>query len=175
MRGTTHATIGANVVWLPYLLGMSIAPWLIFIGAFAALLPDLDASESKIKNLKMGFYIGRSKVWFKPFWPIAFIFSKIFRHRGAMHSLVAVILISIGLMVIIPQDFSVLTFVIILGYASHILTDALTKSGIEFLWPIKKNFGILPKALRVKTGGVIDTILLFVGSTSLIIFLYLII
>lgn len=175
MRGSTHATIGANVIWLPYLLGMTIAPWFIFIGALASLLPDLDASESKIKNLKLGIYIGHSKIWFKPFWPIAFVLSKIFRHRGALHSLVAVILLSIGLMAIIPKEYSTITLVIILGYASHLLADALTKSGIEFFWPIKKNLGLLPKALRVKTGGIVDTVLLFVGSASLIAFLYYVI
>lgn len=174
MRGTTHAVIGANVIWLPYLLGLTIAPWYFLIGALAALLPDLDASESKIKNLKLGIYVGRSKIWFKPFWLIAFVISKIFRHRGVLHSLILVLILSIGLMLIIPREFSNITLMIILGYLSHLAMDALTKSGIEFLWPIKKRLGLLPKTLRVRTGGAIDTLLSLTGSVSLIIFLYLV-
>jgi len=33
MRGSTHAVIGANTVWIPILMGMVIEPWLFLIGA----------------------------------------------------------------------------------------------------------------------------------------------
>jgi len=173
MRGSTHAAIGANAVWIPFVLGMSVYPWYFLVGALAALLPDLDASESKIKHLKFGIYIGRSKVWLKPFWPIAFIISKIFRHRGILHSFVFALTLFISLMLLIPQDFSSLTLVIIIGYASHYILDALTKAGIEFFWPWKKRIGLLPRRLRVKTGGLLDNIFLLAGSVGVIIFLYL--
>ncbi|XOU94147.1 MAG: metal-dependent hydrolase [Candidatus Kerfeldbacteria bacterium] len=172
MKGKTHAIIGANVVWIPFLVGTVVDPWLVAVGALAALLPDLDASESKIKNLKVGGYIGGTKIWFKPFLPIAFVISSIFRHRGVMHSLLILILLSVGLMSAIPNTYSVITLVIMLGYVSHLVLDALTKSGIEFFWPIKKRLGLLPKALRVKTGGIVDTLLLLVGSVGVVLFLY---
>ncbi len=172
MRGTTHATVGANVVWILILFNIVVEPWFIIIGAISALLPDLDASESKIKNLRIGGYIGRTKIWFKPFLPIAFVISSIFCHRGVMHSMLILVLFSIGLTSVIPQTYSSITLVIILGYLSHLILDALTKSGIEFLWPIKKRLGLLPKTLRVRTGGIIDNIFLLVGSAGVIIFLY---
>lgn len=57
MRWPTHALFGINSLWLlsPLPLEMSGYDWgtLAAIAAFGALLPDLDASESKIKHLKL--------------------------------------------------------------------------------------------------------------------------
>lgn len=172
MRGSTHAVIGANTVWIPLLFGMTIQPWLVGIGALAALLPDLDANESKIKHLTFGGYIGKMRVGIKPFAPIAMIFSAIFGHRGVLHSLFALEIVAFGASFLIPYTSMSLWLVILLGYASHLAADALTKSGIEFLWPWKKNVGLLPRALRVKTGGIVDTLLLLAGSAGVVIFLY---
>ena len=172
MRGSTHAVIGANTVWIPILMGMVIEPWLFLIGAFTALLPDLDASESKIKHLKFGGYIGKTKVTINPFMPIAVIISAIFGHRGALHSLVAIAVVAAGASFLIPHTSVALWLVAVLGYTSHLLADALTKSGIEFFWPWKQNFGALPRFLRVKTGGLVDTLLLLIGSVSVLLFLY---
>ncbi len=172
MRGSTHAVIGANVVWIPLVFGMTVQPWFVGVGALAALLPDLDASESKIKHLTVGGYIGHTRVRIKPFAPIAMIFSSIFGHRGPLHSLFALEVLSFGASFLIPYTSLSLWWVIMLGYASHLASDALTKAGIQFLWPWNRNVGLLPKALRVKTGGLVDSLLLLLGSGGVVIFLY---
>ncbi len=172
MRGSTHAVIGANTVWIPLLAGLTVQPWLVAVGAFAALLPDLDASESKIKSLTVGGYVGKTKVGIRPFVPIAMVFSTIFGHRGALHSLLAVVIVAGASTFLIPYVGAAGLVVIILGYASHLAADAMTKSGIEFLWPLKMRFGLLPHFIRVKTGGILDTLLSLIGSGGVVVFLY---
>ncbi|MFH1235538.1 MAG: metal-dependent hydrolase [Parcubacteria group bacterium] len=172
MRGSTHAVIGANMVWIPILMGSVVEPWLFLVGAFTALLPDLDASESKIKHLKLSGYIGKTKVTIKPFAPIAMVVSTIFGHRGALHSLVAIAVVAAGASFLIPYTSVTLWLVATLGYASHLLADASTKSGIEIFWPWKENYGILPRFLRVRTSGIVDTLLLLAGSAGVVVFLY---
>ncbi len=171
MKGITHAAIGANAVWIPAFFGLSVAPWLIVIGAFAALLPDLDASESRIKHLKIGGRIGGVKVGIEPLAPVAMVTSGVFGHRGFMHSLVILAILIVGGVIFFRQSL-VLVLVVIIGYASHLLSDMLTKSGIEFFWPIRIRVGLLPKFLRVRTGGVLDNILLLAGAAGVVFFLY---
>ncbi len=170
MRGTTHAAIGANAVWIPVLMGSTVAPWLVGIGALAALLPDLDASESKIKNLTFGGYVGGTRVGFKPFAPVAMVISAAFGHRGVLHSLMFVAILGVGV-ALIPMATQVIWLVILAGYFSHLAIDGLTKSGIEFFWPIRIRIGLLPKMLRVKTGGIIDYLLLALGIFGVVTFL----
>ncbi len=160
-------------MWIPVLLGATVQPWLIAVPAFTSLLPDLDASESMIKHLTIGGYIGREKFGIKPFYLPAFIMSKLFGHRGVLHSLVALALVALGAYFLIPFTSTAVFALILIGYASHLAGDALTKSGIEIFWPNKKNYGLLPRKLRVKTGGFIDTILLLAASFGVIAFLYL--
>lgn len=171
MRGVTHAAVGANVVWIPTLLGSTVAPWLIAVAAFAALLPDLDASDSKIKHLKFGGYIGKSKVTFKPFVPIAIMMSTLFRHRGVLHSMLILAVLSVALL-FLPFLTNDLWWIVMMAYASHLALDALTKSGIEAFWPMKVRVGLLPKPLRVKTGGMLDMILLLLGTMGVVLYLY---
>jgi membrane-bound metal-dependent hydrolase YbcI (DUF457 family) len=174
MRGITHAAIGANVVWIPSMLGLTVAPWLVVVGAFVALLPDLDASESRIKNLTIGGKIGGAQIGIRPLAPIAMVLSSLFGHRAALHSLLMVAVISLGTR-FIPIMTSSLWLVIILGYVSHLVLDMLTKSGVEIFWPIKTHVGLLPRFLRVKTGGLLDTVLLLVSSAGVIFFLHTVI
>lgn len=173
MRGVTHLVIGANSIWIPALLGVTVPPWLIAVPAFTSLLPDLDASESMIKHMTVGGYFGKTKIGIKPFYLVAFIFSKLFGHRGVLHSFVALALVAIGAYLLIPFTSTTIFALILLGYASHLAGDALTKSGIEIFWPNKKNYGLLPREFRIKTGGIVDTILLLAGSFGVIAFLYM--
>ncbi|MFA6553609.1 MAG: metal-dependent hydrolase [Patescibacteria group bacterium] len=171
MKGITHASVGANAVWIPVLLGMATAPWLVVVAAFAALLPDLDASESKIKHLSVGGKIGGINVGIEPLAPVAMVTSGIFGHRGFLHSLLLIAILSICAFLFLKQSLAVV-LVIIFGYTSHIIIDMLTRSGVELFWPIRTRVGLLPKFLRVKTGGIIDTILLLAGAAGVIFFLY---
>ena len=49
---------------------------------------------------------------------------------------------------------------LLLGYLSHLLGDAATKSGIRLLYPSKKRFYLLPQGWRVTTGSTIEEALL---------------
>ncbi len=47
------------------------------------------------------------------------------------------------------------------GYATHLLADSLTKGGLPILGPLSsKRYGLLPKALRIPTGGRIEALLM---------------
>ncbi|MFC1687037.1 metal-dependent hydrolase [Patescibacteria group bacterium] len=172
MRGTTHAVIGANTVWIPVLCNVPVFPWFILIGAFAALLPDLDASESKIKHLSLSGYIGKMRIRIKPFAPLSMIFSRLFGHRGALHSLTVVVIVAVATSFLIPYTSVVTWYLFIFGYASHLVADACTRSGIELFWPFKNRFRFFPKILRIRTGGMVDSLLLILGTGGIIIFLY---
>ncbi len=54
---------------------------------------------------------------------------------------------------------------LLLGYASHLLGDAATKSGIRLLYPNTKTYHLLPQGWRFTTGSlaeeVVTVLLLF--------------
>lgn len=166
MRGITHAAVGANAVWIPVALGLTTAPWLILVGAFVALVPDLDASESRIKHLRVGGRLG-----IEPLAPVAMVTSGVFGHRGFLHSLLVLMALLCGGLFFSSQWLTVV-IVAIVAYASHIVIDMLTKSGVELFWPIRVRVGLAPKMLRVKTGGLVDTALSLLSTGGIIIFLY---
>ncbi|MFZ6036465.1 MAG: metal-dependent hydrolase [Patescibacteria group bacterium] len=167
MRGVTHAAVGANAVWIPVALGWVVAPWWVAVAAFVALIPDLDASESTIKNLS----IGSRHMRVKPLAPVALVTGMVFGHRGFLHSAVILVAVSIVIAVLLPTN-TVAWMVVLLAYLSHLLLDALTKSGIGLLWPLQLRIGLLPRMLRVRTGGLLDTVLLLLGAAGVVIFLY---
>ena len=90
---------------------------LVIIGS---LLPDIDSSHSKISNRT-------------PLIPgIISIFSK---HRGIFHSLFFAFLIPGLIWYFLSPIYGAALFI---GYLSHLLADAFTDSGINFLNPITK-------------------------------------
>jgi inner membrane protein len=47
-----------------------------------------------------------------------------------------------------------------LGYLSHVaLADALTIAGVPLLWPWRKKFHLLPRPLRIRTGGLVEQLI----------------
>ncbi len=81
----THTLFGVSTLWLlaplpPEILQVDLGV-LAAAAAFGALLPDLDASESKIKHLK----IPNTQV--KPFLLPALVVSRSDQHRGLLPSL----------------------------------------------------------------------------------------
>lgn len=49
---------------------------------------------------------------------------------------------------------------LLLGYTSHLVADAMTKSGIRLLYPQPKRFHLLPKDWRITTGSLAEEALL---------------
>lgn len=158
MTWPTHALLGISTLWLlaplpPELVGYDFGT-LSACAAFGALLPDLDASESKIKHLK----IPGTK--FKPFLLPAQVVSRTDQHRGLLHSLWGV---ELAALIVAPAAFWTgwaPVVALLLGYASHLLSDAATKSGIRLLYSSKTRFYLLPHALRFTTGSLAEEALL---------------
>ena len=100
----------------------------------ASLLPDIDSAHSllgsKVKAISMAF-----------------------RHRGVIHSLFVMIIFGIILLLIKPNLYYLLAFII--GYFSHLMLDSLNPKGITLFWPFKKR---LRGSFR--TTGLIDWLLL---------------
>ena len=104
-------------------------------GYLGALLPDIDHPGSKI---------GRA------LYPVAWVVNKLFGHRGATHSLLALFLTSV--LFILPSlkltgfaGFMYTQFAIgvAVGFLSHLILDMSTKSGVPLLHPFtRKSFRI---------------------------------
>jgi inner membrane protein len=139
MLAKTHVAFGvlAGLLTLKY---AAISNQLLFIALviLGVFLPDLDHPESKINNsLKV------TKV-------IPFFFS----HRGFFHSIFAAVLVFGGLWHMLGFIYG---FGLFVGYLSHLLSDALTVSGVNFLHPIA-HFKIRGP---VQTGTLAETLIFF--------------
>lgn len=151
MTWSTHTLFGISTLWLlapvpPEILQANIGV-LAAAAALGALMPDLDASESKIKHLKI------PNTQIKPFLLPAMIVSRSDQHRGLMHSIVGLGMITlfVGPMIFYIGWAVVVAF--LLGYASHLAADSATKSGIRLLYPRTQRFHLLPKPWRFTTGS----------------------
>lgn len=147
--GRTHALAGVASLWclqeFPALVSPELLAPLGVLAALGALLPDLDAAQSQIKHL--------SVAGFRPFAPLSLLLNRTFGHRGVLHSLLGW---GIATLVLLPLTFVTglaVPLAISLGYASHLATDACTKSGIPLLYPSRKRYHLLPRPLRLTTGS----------------------
>ena len=158
MTWPTHTLFGISTLWLlaplpPEILHANFGV-LAAAAALGALLPDLDASESKIKHLKI------PNTQIKPFMLPALVVSRSDQHRGLLHSFAGLGMMAV---VFIPAAFWIgwaPVAALLLGYASHLMADAATKSGIRLLYPSPQRFHLLPLGWRFTTGSVAEDALL---------------
>lgn len=147
MMGYTHAAIGCVLALgvhhvFPQALGNS--PEVLGMAALGSLAPDIDEPQSLLgKKLAV----------------IAHPLKLLFGHRGFTHSLAALGLVIAVLVGLSYTDYRIrpsygLAFV--LGYAGHLLADALTSSGAPLLWPNPRRFA---SPLPMRTGGVAEHVL----------------
>ena len=115
----------------------------ILIACFVALIPDIDNRDSKLgKHVKF--------------------ISKIFDHRGILHTVFP----PIGLFFLFNYlGYNILGIAALVGYLSHILIDAFTPEGINFLHPFT-SFRI---SGFIRSGGLME-IILFIALFGLDIF-----
>ncbi len=173
MTWPTHALLGINSLWLlaplpPELIAYDFGT-LSACAVLGALLPDLDASESKIKHLKV------PGTQFKPFLLPAQVVSRSDQHRGLLHSLWG---LSMASLIVAPAAFWIgwaPIVALLLGYASHLLGDSATKSGIRLLYPSKVRFHLLPPSFRFTTASFAEeaTIPLLALSVLLLLLMHL--
>ncbi|BCM92991.1 hypothetical protein IAD21_04876 [Abditibacteriota bacterium] len=147
-------SFGIGTLWLlapvpsePLQTNMGV---LVAVAALGALMPDLDASESKIKHLKL------PNTQFKPFMLPALVVGKTDQHRGLMHSLAG-----LGMMAffMLPFTFSLgwdVSVAFLFGYASHLVADSATRTGIRLLYPNTRRFYLLPPRWRFTTGSFVE-------------------
>ena len=146
----------------------SIALAVVF-ATLGSLLPDLDARESKLSNVQIG---GITIIK-----PLARALNRRLGHRGVMHSMMALLIVT--LFVALPLSVFLDPFAgigLALGYLSHLLLDALTKSGVPLYWPDAGRVWLLPPRLRVTTGSsaedVIFLLLALAAAAFLLIHLF---
>ncbi len=155
MRWHTHVLLGISSLWLlqaiPGALPVDHVALLAGLAAFGSLLPDLDAGESKVRSL--------SVAGVRPFVLFADAANRTWGHRGLLHS--PLILLPLGLL-LVPLAFWLGwsgAAALWLGYASHLLADACTPSGIP-LWPLGQRLHLLPPLWRIRTGSAAEDALL---------------
>ena len=157
MLWRTHLFAGVNTLWLlrlvPEVVTPDRFPLLVTCAAFGSLLPDLDASSSKIRSL--------SVFGVRPFSPLGDVLHKRWGHRGFLHSPPA--LLWFGALLLPLALFWSLPYALALwlGFASHLAMDALTPSGIP-LWRDRRKLHLLPPRLRIVTGSDIEEIVLVI-------------
>lgn len=150
--GRTHMLLGINLLWLLEALPAASNPlndpahlaFTIAGAATGALLPDLDASSSLLQSLSLG--------GIRPLALPGRFANRRFGHRGFLHSFLALGAWTVGSW---PVMFvSVWLWLgLTLGYLSHLLGDACTKSGLRLLYPDRRVIHLLPKPLRLSTGS----------------------
>jgi len=146
---TTHAIFGVFLVTLLYEVFPAINTHIPFvnaagIAAIASLIPDLDHPKG---------YLSRGNWSF-----ISIAIRRTTMHRGWTHSLVgAMVFTLLSLIVFLQLNANPLyTFPFFLGYTSHLLSDSLNPTGVNWLWPWnRKKFRIA----SIRTGSKEEAIL----------------
>lgn len=141
MTWTTHTLFGISNLWLlaplpPQVLGYDIGTPAA-CAALGALLPDLDASESRSKHLKLP---GAN---FKPFLLPSQIVHRSDQHRGLLHSQWGLGMASACTLPLTFWIGWVRVAALMLGYASHLAADCATKSGLRLRYPNVKRYHLL--------------------------------
>jgi inner membrane protein len=168
MTGQTHLGVGLLVGVLAPALGFAGPDGPISWAALAvgSLAPDLDG----------GGLVTKPSAWLPSMVPVPPIVDRTGRaagrlvsrtlgHRGLLHYPVVVVLMGVLAASLSSPGLAWLT----VGYASHLLVDSLTKGGIPLFGPLsKRRMGLLPRALRVKTGGGVEATILAVVWLSFV-------
>ncbi len=180
MVGSTHALVGLTTLTAvqiistqmghplvqPHMAAEGIPTGFVLCAGAAilgALLPDLDAEDSSIlRDLgKWGWFVKLGMKLLN------------IKHRGVLHSGLAVVLVAVIAEVIGRAiGFGDVGLAFGLGYLSHVvLADAMTIAGVPLLWPSSYRFHLLPRFLRIQTGGMVER--LVAGVVVVILFLLL--
>lgn len=121
MMGATHAVIGITIGMVAATSAGLPPTQVLFLGgvaALSALVPDVDHPAGIIRRrLGAGGHIAF-------FW---------LGHRGITHTLIAWAVMSAVTLYFLPSN---VAFAFSCGYASHLLADMLTRSGVPLVYPL---------------------------------------
>ena len=167
MMWRAHVLCGMNTLWpltiVPHDLIAYDFGTLAVCATLGALLPDLDAAESKIKQLSIG--------GIKPFFIPAQLAHHTDCHRGLLHSLSG---LSLMTLLFSPASYWIgwaPVTALLLCFVSHLAADACTKSGIRLLYPRQQRFYLLPRPWRITTGSLTEETLLPLLATGVLLLL----
>lgn len=183
MRGSTHivagavAAVGLNLVtgYIPLHPPETLA-LVALANVVGSLLPDIDSSESVISHAtgsdshpdwtarrwarliglrrdSKQVVVGLLTIVLGVFSLITGIFRKLALrgHRGLTHTLIVPILF-VAVFPLLGKPGWGIAF--LLGYATHLLGDAMTRSGIPVLWPLTDSrYHLLPRPIQLRTGS----------------------
>lgn len=140
MMGYTHALIGAGAGAALAAAGHADILPALLLATGGALLPDIDHPGAAIH----GIIPGPTRAA-----------SLLVGHRGVTHSALAMVALWF---VIAPYPVLLPVFV---GYASHLIADAFTKSGIPILWPMRKRVRF---PFWIITGGFAESLIALLAA-----------
>lgn len=132
----------------------------ICVNLIGGLAPDIDQPTASL--------------WRKL--PAGTVFGKLFApllggHRFISHSIFGLLLFGVGfkyLLILSSHTLivneSIVWWAFMIGFASHLVMDTITREGVPWFFPIPIRFGIPPfRHLRMKTGGLLEKSIIFPG------------
>ncbi len=174
MTGRTHDAIALTcIIYIAAVTSpapISLATVLVAIGAnlTGGIAPDIDQPTAHLwQSFPEGSIIGR------------IISPLLGGHRLISHSFIGIILFGIGLNILLTWaktfllvNMQIVWWSFMIGYISHLVADTFTHEGVPWLFPISIRFGLPPiKSLRIKTGGLIEKLIIFPGFVCLQVYL----
>lgn len=170
MTGRTHdlaAFTALNIAFILYptsTLTLGTAATAIGANMIGGLLPDIDNATADIWDKVRG-----GNVLAK------FIRPLIGKHRMITHSILGMAIIGYVLKAILALvgtvllvDMNIVWWATMLGAFSHLATDSITRDGVPWLFPVPIRYGFPPfRALRMKTGGFWEKVVVFPGLIAL--------
>ncbi len=135
MRHTTHVLFAIVIITaiyelLPPLKGFIPYPYALLAAMFGSLFPDIDHPHSYISR---GYWEFLSRV-----------VTATTEHRGWTHSIFGAVVFTIAAAVVLwyfQGDVRV-SLGFMFGYISHLLSDSLNPSGVNWLWPKEDRYGL---------------------------------
>jgi inner membrane protein len=169
MTGRTHDTAALTALIITVALfplpGITLATALVGLLAnqIGGIAPDIDQPTAPLwRNLPVGAIFGR------------FTDKLLGGHRFLTHSLLGAGLLAylahwllVFIHPLMPHtDIDLVWKAFVIGVASHLVMDTITKEGVPWLLPIPFKFGFPPiKALRITTGKAVENFIIFPGLT----------
>jgi inner membrane protein len=167
MTGRTHdlaaiTALGAVVLIEPlHTMTLSTALVSLLANQIGGIAPDIDQPTAPLwRNLPEGKFFGR------------IVDKGMGGHRFLTHSLLGLAISGflakalLGFLhPIMPHvNIGYVWWAFMIGMLSHLIMDTFTKEGVPWLLPIPIKFGVPPiKSLRITTGKVVETYILFPG------------
>lgn len=150
-------------------IGLSTVIIAFTANMIGGLTPDIDQPTAKLwHELPAGSFFGK-------------IFAPLLGgHRFISHSIIGVVLfgaLSYWLLQLASHtllvNMTLVWYSFMIGYISHLVMDTITHEGVPWFFPIPWKIGIPPiKALRVKTGGLVEKAIIFPGLVLITIYIY---